>query len=125
MCRFRQYAAGVAVGMMAFLSGCADRPMSVPASASLMTEGSQRASFRATDHGRVYVTDETDKKILYQGDVDKGEMVEVNATDDRIMVGGRTVSERAMEDTHDYRLYFEPLSGERTVRYRVVEEPPK
>jgi len=123
MSRFRQYAAGVAVGLMAFLSGCADRPMSVPASASLMTEGSQRASFRATDHGRVYVTDDTDKKILYQGDIDKGEMVEINAVDDRIMVGGRTVSERAMDDNHQYRLFFEPLSSERTVRYRVVEEP--
>jgi len=123
MCRFRQYAAGVAVGLMAILSGCADRPMSVPASASLMTEGSQRASFRATDHGRVYVTDDTDKKILYQGDIDKGEMVDINAVDDRIMVGGRTVSERAMDDNHQYRLFFEPLSTERTVRYRVVEEP--
>ena len=125
MCRFRQYAAGVAVGLMAILSGCADRPVSVPASASLMTEGSQRASFRATDHGRVYVTDDTDKKILYQGDIDKGEMVEINAVDDRIMVGGRTVTERAMDDNHQYRLFFEPLSSERTVRYRVVEEPVK
>ena len=123
MRRFRQYAAGVAVGLMAFLSGCADRPMSVPASASLMTEGSQRASFRATDDGRVYVTDDTDKKILYQGDINKGEMVEVNAVDDRIILGGRTVSERAMDDNHQYRLFFEPLSHERTVRYRVVEEP--
>jgi hypothetical protein len=122
MCGFRQYAAGVAVGVMVFLSGCADRPMSVPASATLMTEGSNRASFRATDHGRVYITDDTDKKILYQGEVDKGEMVEVNAKDDRIMVGGRTVSERTMDDNHDYRLFFEPLSSERTVRYRVVEE---
>jgi hypothetical protein len=123
MNRFRQYAAGVAVGLMAFLSGCADRPMSVPASASLMTEGSQRASFRATDDGRVYVTDDTDKKILYQGDINKGEMVEVNAQDDRIMLGGRTVTERAMDDNHQYRLFFEPMSHERTVRYRVVEEP--
>jgi len=122
---FRQYAAGVAVGLMAFLSGCADRPMSVPASASLMTEGSQRASFRATDDGRVYVTDDSDKKILYQGDINKGEMVEVNAQDDRILVGGRTVSERAMDDNHQYRLFFEPMSHERTVRYRVVEEPVK
>ncbi|MDB5322394.1 MAG: hypothetical protein JWN40_4025 [Phycisphaerales bacterium] len=123
MCTFRQYAAGVAVGLMVFLSGCADRPMSVPASATLMTEGSTRASFRATDHGRVYVTDETDKKIVYQGEVDKGEMVEVNAKDDRILIGGRTVTERALADGHQYRVFFEPLSGERTVRYRVVEEP--
>jgi hypothetical protein len=80
-------------------------------------------SFRATEFGRVYVTDETDKKILYQGEVDKGEMVEVNAQDDRILLGGRTVTERAMDDNHQYRVFFEPLSHERTVRYKVVEEP--
>jgi hypothetical protein len=116
----------VAVGSMCLLvilSGCADRPLSVPASATLMTEGSNRASFRTQQFGRVYITDETDKRILYQGDVDNGEMVEVNSVDDRILVGGRTVSERAMDDNHQYRIFFEPLSRDRTSRYHAVDEP--
>jgi len=123
MNKLRQYAAGMTVGLMAIVSGCADRPTAVPASANLMTEGSNRMSFRATQFGRVYVTDETDKKILYQGEVDKGDMVEVNAQDDRVLVGGRTVTEQPMVDNHQYRVFFEPLSHERTVRYKVVEEP--
>ena len=123
MNRLCQYAAGATVGFAAILSGCADRPMAVPASATLMTEGTNRISFRPTEFGRVYVSDETDHRILYQGDVDRGDMVEVNAKDDRIVVGGRTVSERTMEDNHDYRIFFEPMTRERTVRYKVVEEP--
>jgi hypothetical protein len=123
MTRFRQFAAGATVGFAAILSGCADRTPAVPASANLMTEGSNQISFRANEFGRVYISDETDHRILYQGDVDKGDMVELNAKDDRILVAGRTVSERPMEDTHDYKIFFEPTSKERTVRYRVVEEP--
>jgi hypothetical protein len=124
MFSLRQYAAGMAVSLMAILSGCADRPMAVPASASLMTEGSgDHVSFRPTQFGRVYVTDETDKKILYQGDVDRGEMVEVNPRDDRVMVAGRTVTEQPLVDNHQYRVFFEPMTRERVVKYKVVEEP--
>ena len=122
MPNLRPFAAAFATALLVILSGCADRPMSVPSSATLMTEGSNRASFRTQHFGRVYVTDETDKRILYQGDVDNGEMVEVNSVDDRIMVGGRTVSERAMDDNHQYRIFFEPLSRERTARYRVDDD---
>jgi hypothetical protein len=118
----RPFAAAFATVLLVILSGCADRPMSVPSSATLMTEGSNRASFRTQHFGRVYITDETDKRILYQGDVDNGEMVEVNSVDDRIMVGGRTVSERAMDDNHQYRIFFEPLSRDRTARYRVDDD---
>jgi len=35
----------------------------------------------------------------------------------------KKVTERAMDDNHQYRVFFEPLSHERTVRYKVVEEP--
>ena len=119
----RHYAAGAAMGLMVMLSGCADRPNTVPASATLMTTGSNdRVSFRPTEYGRVYVTDDTDHKILYQAEVDRGEMVEVNPKDDKIVVDGRTVMDRPLEDTHNYRIYFQPVAHERVVRYRVTEE---
>jgi hypothetical protein len=123
MPNLRFYAPALSLTLLVILSGCADRPMSVPSSATLMTEGSNRASFRATEFGRVYVTDETDKRILYQGDVDKGEMVEVNSVDDRILIGGRTVTDRPMDDNHQYRVFFEPMSRERSERYHTVDQP--
>ena len=124
----RQCVAGATLGLMLVVSGCADRPMSVPASASLMTEGNgDRISFRPTEFGRVYVTDRTDSdRILYQGEVERGDMVEVNVVDDRVTVGGRTVTERPMDSGHEYKIFFEPMTKERTVRYKetIVEERP-
>ncbi len=123
MMNLRHYAAGAAMGLVVMLSGCADRPNDVPAAATLMTSGNNdRVSFRPTEYGRVYITDDTDHKILYQGEVDRGEMVEVNPRDDKVVVDGRTVMDRPLEDGHNYRIYFEPVPKERVVRYRVVEE---
>ncbi len=45
--------------------GCADRPMAVPATATLMNEGQGNLTFRATEFGRVYVSDQTRDRILY------------------------------------------------------------
>jgi len=119
----RQYAAGAALGLAVLVSGCAAPPMAVPSSATMMSEGNTKVSYRPPQFGRVYVTDDTDHKILYQGDADRDELVEVDARQDRIMVGGRPVSEVVLDDNHQYRVYFEPLSQERVVKYRVVEEP--
>jgi signal peptidase I len=128
MTRLRQYAAGAAIGFITLLSGCADRPMSVPSSAHLMTEGNgDRITFRPTEYGRVYVTDQTDaNRIIYQGEVDRGDTVELNSKDDRVMVAGRTVTERPMDSGHQYKIFFEPMTKERVVRYKetVVEEHP-
>jgi hypothetical protein len=124
MRNLRHYAAGAAIGLVAILSGCADRPPTVPSAATLMTEGNgERVAFRPTEYGRVYVTDDTDHRILYQGDVDTGQTVEVSPRNDRIVVDGRTVMDHPLEDNHQYRIFFEPLPTERVVRYKVVEEP--
>ena len=40
-----------------------------------------------------------------------------------IQIGGRTVTDRVMDDNHQYKIFFEPLSQERTVRYRDVDAP--
>jgi len=130
MRKLRQYAAGVAVGLMAMaITGCADRPMTVPATANIMSEGNgDRVSFTANNYGRVYITDQADQRILYQGEVRPGDAVEVNAREDRLTVAGRTVFDKPLDDGHQFRIYFEPtsrtVSEERVVRYRTVEEPP-
>jgi hypothetical protein len=124
MIAIRHYAAGATLGLAVLASGCAAPPMSVPSTAQMMSEGNSKVAYRPTQFGRVYVTDDTDHKIVYQGDADRDELVEVDSRADRISVGGRTVSELRLDDNHQYRVYFEPLSQARTVKYRVVEEPP-
>ena len=124
MFQLRHYAAGVTLAVAAVLGGCAGRPMSVPVSAKMMTEGNgDRISFRAPEFGRVYVTNDSTNKILYQGDVRRDETVEVDPRDNRIRLAGRTVTESSLADGDRYKIYFEPLTHERVVRYRVVEEP--
>lgn len=120
--RMRQCVVGVAVSLLAVAGGCATKEAAVPMSATLMTSGNTRATFRPTEYGRVYVSDRTDQKILYQADVNNGELVEVNAETDRVMVDGRIVSDRTLDNNHEFQIFFEPLNKERTVQHRVVEE---
>lgn len=123
MLTLRHYAAGMTIGLATLLTGCADRPMTVPASATLMSEGNgDRVMYRAPEFGRVYVTDEVDGKIVYSGDVQRNDAVEINPVDDRVLVGGRTVFDKPLENGRNYRIYFEPLTEERVVRYRTVEK---
>src|ERR1041385_979517 len=99
MTYLRQSAAAAAFGLLSLLPGCADRPMPVPSTATLMTEGNgERISFVPTHFGRVYVSDQTDNKILYQAEVERGDTVEVRPREDRILVGGRIISDRPLED---------------------------
>ena len=123
MFQLRHYAAGAALAIATLVTGCANRPMEVPSSAQLMTEGNgDRLTFRAAEAGRVYVSNESDGKILYQGEVRRGDAVEVTPKDDRIQIDGRTVTETSMGDGEQYKIYFEPMERGRTARYRVVEE---
>jgi hypothetical protein len=124
MTTLRQSAAAIAIGFLAMLSGCADRPMPVPSTATLMSEGNgDRIAFMSTHFGRVYVSDQTDDKILYQGEVQRGDTVEVRPKEDRIMIGGRITSDRPLDDGHQYRIFFEPLTPERTAGYHIDVTP--
>ena len=119
MLQLRHYAAGAALAIATMVTGCASRSMEVPSSAQLMTQGSgDQIMFRATQPGRVYVSNESDGKILYQGDVRRGDAVEVDPKKDRIQIDGRTVTETSMGDGEKYRIFFEAMDRGRAARYR-------
>jgi hypothetical protein len=124
MTKLRRYAVGLSAGLMGLLlaGGCAAPGPSVPASATLMSTGNAQVAFRPAEYGRVYVVDETKHKILYQADVDRAQTVQLDAAKDTISVDGRTVSQPALPEGNEYRIFFEPMSKERVVKYRVTEE---
>ena len=121
MAMLRQIAVFSVLGVAGLMIGCAERPMTVPVSAQLMTEGQSSIVFRPVEFGRVYVSNQATGEILYQADVERGDVVEVDARMDRVTVGGRVVTERPLDEGHNYRIFFEPMSKERVVKYRVTE----
>ena len=120
----RQIFACSVLGLALGVAGCAMNP-AVPPDASLMTSGTTTAKFKPTTDGVVYIVDRTSGNILYQGKVDRGDLVELNAREDHIKIGGNTVADRTLDDGHDFEILFktEPTTvEERTVRYKVEEE---
>jgi ribosomal protein L24 len=93
-------------------------PATLPPEASLMTTGDANLRFKPTTDGRVFIYDREADKLLYQGHVDRGEVVEVDSRNNRILIGGNTASELNLRPGHDKEIYFktEPTLQERTIR---------
>jgi len=47
-----------------------------------------------------YIVRSGGRQVVYQGEADRGEPVELNARDDRVTIGGRTVMEPAAGRRH-------------------------
>jgi hypothetical protein len=103
-------------------AGCQhDRHSQIPADATLMTEGDKSLSFRANESGTVYVYNRNDDKMVYSGDIGRGETLSVDSPNNRITLDGRTVLEKGVDRNETLRVFFKPnvLPRERV----IVEEP--
>ena len=102
-------------------AGCQhDRHSQIPADATLMSEGDRSLTFRATESGTVYVYNRNDDKMVYSGDIARGETLSVDADKNRITLDGRTVLEKGVDRNETLRVFFKPnvLPRERV----IVEE---
>jgi hypothetical protein len=134
------FALGVLGLAIAVGSGCAsqsspekydrERPAGIPSDAVIQSTGTATLKFTPIADGRVYIHDRTADKLLYEGAVRRGEVVEVDSPHNRILVAGRPVSERDLKPGHDKELYFKPepvasaVVEERTVRYNDTARTP-
>ena len=93
-------------------------PATLPPEATLMTTGDANLRFKPTTDGRVFIYDREADKLLYQGQVSRGEVVEVDSRNNRILIGGNTASELNLRPGHDKEIYFktEPMVEQRTIR---------
>ncbi len=114
---------GVVAGSLGlFAVGCVhEKPDTVPSSALKVGESQKILSYAAPSNGRVYVYDATDNRILYAGDVMKGDMVSLDADKNRVTVDDKLVFEKGLNGSHIHRIYFDqkPVVTEKRV---VVEE---
>jgi hypothetical protein len=95
-------------------------PSALPSDATLMTTGDANLRFKPTTDGRVFIYDRETDKLLYQGQVSRGEVVEVDSRANRILVGGNTASELNLRPGHDKEIYFQ--SEPTTIDQRSVHK---
>ena len=95
-------------------------PSALPSDATLMTTGDANLRFKPTTDGRVFIYDRETDKLLYQGQVSRGEVVEVDSRSNRILVGGNTASELNLRPGHDKEIYFQ--SEPTTIDQRSVHK---
>ncbi len=101
-----------------FSAGCThDRPDRLPSSAQLVVEGDSALAYKAPTDGMVYVYDMQDNRIVYSGDVTRGQTVKVDTDKNRIMVGDELGSEKTLKMGHPHRIFFDShgMTESRTV----------
>jgi hypothetical protein len=109
MFRFRQFAAPAVIGAALFVGGgCAsERHDDIPLTAAEVDEGKETVTYTAPYDGRVFVYDRTSGEMLYNGELRRGQMVQVDAKDNRILVDGRTAVEKDLVNDHRFKIYFD------------------
>ncbi|MBC8107881.1 MAG: hypothetical protein H7Z14_14935 [Anaerolineae bacterium] len=109
--------------LLALIGGCMhDRSASIPPDATLQTEGQKQLTFRASEPGTVYIYNRNDDKIVYSGDIGRGETIAVDPDKNRITLDGRTVLEKGLDHNETLRVFFKPnmISREGVVEEREI-----
>jgi len=100
--------------LLALVGGCMhERSAAIPADATLQTEGQKELTFRATEPGTVYVYNRNDDKIVYSGDMQRGETISIDPDKDHITLDGRTVLEKGLDRNETLRIFFKPSTIQR------------
>jgi hypothetical protein len=98
-----------------FLCGCAaERHRDIPASAPLVTKGTDAITYTPTEDGMIYVSDKSVGRLLYSGQVRANQQVSIDPESDKIQVGGQTVSEAKMRRGNEHRVFFMPMANTTT-----------
>ncbi|WP_428939867.1 hypothetical protein [Fontivita pretiosa] len=80
----------------------------VPKSAELLREGSGELSARASSDGKAYLYDVNDGRVVWSGNVQRGELITIDPDNDRAAVEGKVVFDQNLERRHSHRIYLDP-----------------
>lgn len=130
MFRFSQFAAPVILGAaMAIGAGCAseEHPQNIPLNAREMGEARETISYAAPENGTVYIEDTTAHKLVYSGEVKKGQMVKVDAKANEVTIDNQLATKTDLINDHKFAIYFDksnPGSEAETSGQRInIQEP--
>ena len=105
---FRHFAASAIVGTAMVVGGCAhERHEDIPLSAAEIGEGKESVFYNAPYDGRVYVYDATRDEMIYNGTLKRGQMVKVDAKDNKILIDNQTAVEKDLVNDHRYKIFFD------------------
>jgi len=111
MIRFSQFAASAAVGSALFIgaAGCShERGDEIPTSASEISSGKESVTATAPHDGMVWVWDKNANRELYTARVNKGDIVRVDAKQNKIFMNDRLVTKRDdLINDHTYKVFFD------------------
>ncbi|HTL29236.1 MAG TPA: hypothetical protein VL282_08445 [Tepidisphaeraceae bacterium] len=123
MLRLRHFA-GPAMGFALAIgvAGCAATNENIPSSANMVSSGNETVAFTAPRDGKVYVLDKNMNKLLYSGNIERGQAVTVDPTrkDRNIALDGNSVTQTSLNVGHTYEIFFQPNNT--TDRHVTVEE---
>ena len=120
---FRHFAASAIVGTAMVVGGCAhERHEDIPLSAAEIGEGKESVFYNAPYDGRVYVYDATRDEMIYNGTLKRGQMVKVDAKDNKILIDNQTAVEKDLVNDHRFKIFFD--KDENAATASEVQPPP-
>ena len=94
---------------LATSAGCASKGRSaIPSDADRLGSGRGEVTATATRDGEAWILDQNDNRVIWSGNVRRDDRIEIDPGENRVRVGGRTVSERALDRDHEYVIYTRP-----------------
>jgi hypothetical protein len=112
--RFAVPAAFVLSGLL--LVACEqDRINNIPTTATLATSGNQNLSYTAPFDGTVWVYDVPDDRLDYSGPLMANQAIVVNPQTNQIIVDGRVVSDKKLNQMAEHRIYYQQGTQTRVV----------
>jgi len=84
----------------------------VPPMASGVASGGQDVSFTAPSDGRIYLQDNQDKRLVYSGEVHKGEVVHFSRSQDAVFVNGALAAQGVPAPNHEHTMFFQSTEAQ-------------
>jgi hypothetical protein len=93
------------------LAGCVAEHGSIPADALLVSEGNSVLSFRAPYDGVAYVRDVNAGKIVFSAPMIRGQLIEIDAAQNRVLIDANPVAGAALTADHAHDIFFRQSSN--------------
>ena len=79
----------------------------LPRNAKSVATGAGEITYRVPSHGRIYIYDAGNERVLMSREVHDGQTVLVDPERDRVLIDGKKVYDNNLERKHTHRIYFE------------------